>query len=157
MDKTASQHAKEGKEQEPTRLSLTRHYPVTPDKIWRAWTEPQALSQWFGSGQPGSVTAAEFDLQVGGRFRIAFTGNKGESHECAGVYQEVQPFSRLVFSFFWKSTPDRVSRVTMVLSPDGSGTELCFEHDRFFDAQARDNHLGGWTQMLGQLGHFLAQ
>ncbi len=153
MDTTPG--AQENKTDESTRLSLTRHYPVTPDKIWHAWTDPQALRHWFGSGQPGSVTTAEFDLQVGGRFRIAFTGNKGESNECAGVYQEVQPFSRLAFSFFWKSTPERVSRVTMVLTPDGKGTTLDFVHDRFFDPQARDNHLGGWTQMLGQLGNFL--
>ena len=154
MDKAQNQGTND-KADDSTRLSLNRHYPVTPEKIWRAWTDPQALSQWFGSGQPGSVTAAEFDLQVGGRFRIAFTGNKGESNECAGVYQEVQPFSRLVFSFFWKSTPERVSRVTMVLTPDDKGTRLDFVHDRFFDTQARDNHRGGWTQMLGQLGDFL--
>jgi uncharacterized protein YndB with AHSA1/START domain len=37
-------------------LHLTRHYPVAPEKVWRAWTEPQALSAWFGPGDTESVT-----------------------------------------------------------------------------------------------------
>lgn len=136
-------------------VSLKRVYPVSPDKVWRAWTDPQALSQWFGSGQPGSVSKAEFDLQVGGRYCIAFTCAKGTHNEVSGVYQEVVPNSRLVFSWAWHSTPERVSRITIDLKPVAQGTELSFVHDRFFDAAARDNHEGGWTSMFAQLDGFI--
>ena len=143
--------------QEPTQLSISRSYGVAPEKVWRAWTDPQALSQWFGNGKPGSVTTAEVDLRVGGRYRFAFTAphGSGDVSEVSGVYQEVEPQRRLVFTWAWKSTPERVSRVRIDLKAMAGGTELHFVHDRFFDQQARINHEGGWKPMFEQLGGFL--
>lgn len=145
--------------QEPAQVGINRSYRAAPEKVWRAWTEPEALSQWFGSGKPGSVTTAEIDLRVGGRYRIAFDAPDGASHEVSGVYQEVVPQRRLVFTWAWKSTPERVSRVSIDLKPIadgiGEGTELSFVHDRFFDAAARTNHQRGWLPMFDQLGAFL--
>jgi uncharacterized protein YndB with AHSA1/START domain len=56
-----------------------------------------------------------------------------------------------VFSWAWKSTPERVSRVTVTLEPVAGGTELDFLHEQFFDRQARDNHERGWTATLDKL------
>lgn len=139
-------------QQDNGQVDLRRAYPVAPEKVWRAWTDPQALSQWFGSGKPDSVKHAEFDVSVGGSFRIAFTCEKGEFHEASGVYQEVVANRRLVFSWAWKSTPERVSRITIELKPVAAGTELHFVHDRFFTVEARNSHEGGWTKMFEQLG-----
>ena len=61
-------------------LSITRHYAVPPEKVWRAWTDPQALSRWFGPGETDSVTRAELDVRVGGRYRVAFRTQDGEEH-----------------------------------------------------------------------------
>jgi uncharacterized protein YndB with AHSA1/START domain len=143
--------------QESRQLSLTRHYPIAPDKVWRAWTDPQALSRWFGPGEADSVTLAEIDLRVGGRYRVVFHTPDGERHDVSGVYEEVVPERRLVFSWAWKSTPERVSRVAIELRPDAGGTELHFVHDRFFDAQARDNHERGWLPTFGKLDAFLTK
>lgn len=147
MERT--QHA--ARQEEPAQLRISRVYRVAPQKVWLAWTDPQALSQWFGSGKPGSVTAAEFDLRVGGRYRIAFTCPKGEAHEVSGVYQELVPQRRLVFSWAWKSTPERVSRISIDLKPAADSTEMIFVHDRFFDTAARNNHEGGWLPMFDLL------
>lgn len=141
--------------QEPAQVSINRLYRATPDKVWRAWTEPQALSRWFGPGPTPSVTAAEIDLRVGGRYRIAFGTPDGDAHEVSGVYQEVVPHRRLVFSWAWKSTPERVSRVSIELKPVADGTELSFVHDRFFDDAARINHERGWQTFFDSLGGFL--
>jgi len=51
---------------DPPSLALERHYPVAPEKVWRAWTEPQALSRWFGPDGPQNVSLAELDVRVGG-------------------------------------------------------------------------------------------
>jgi uncharacterized protein YndB with AHSA1/START domain len=145
----------EAKQQEqPAAVSIRRSYHVAPDKVWRAWTEPQALSQWFGPGATPSRAQAEIDLRVGGRFRIAFPMPEGE-HEASGEYLEVLPNRRLVFTWAWKGTPERVSRVTIDLSPVADGTELSFVHDRFFDDKARANHERGWQPFFGNLGAFL--
>jgi uncharacterized protein YndB with AHSA1/START domain len=58
-------------------LSLSRHYPVAPEKVWRAWTDPQAVSNWWGPGPGEPVSATELDVRVGGRFRIVFGGADG--------------------------------------------------------------------------------
>jgi uncharacterized protein YndB with AHSA1/START domain len=112
--------------------------------------------QWFGPGavEAGSVKA-DIDLRVGGRYRISFNTN-GEYNEVGGVYREVVPNERLVFSWAWHSTPERESLVTVSLKPDGAGTLLTFHHEQFVDVTARDNHERGWTELLGKLETYLA-
>jgi uncharacterized protein YndB with AHSA1/START domain len=147
----------DGSEDTRTELRLTRRYPVGPAKVWRAWTDPQALSAWFGPGAPDSVTQADMDVRVGGRYRIRFHGPDGEEHEVSGTYETVEPQRLLVFSWAWRSTPERVSRVAVSLRPVPEGTELELRHDRFFDAAARDNHGRGWTATLEKLDALLRQ
>ncbi|MDB5858678.1 MAG: hypothetical protein JWQ76_2367 [Ramlibacter sp.] len=136
-------------------LRFTRRYPVACEKVWRAWTDPQALSAWFGPGEPNSVLLAELDVRVGGRYRIRFRTPDGQEHEVGGSYEEVVPQRRLVFSWAWHSTPERVSRVTVALRPEASGTVLDFLHERFVDAEARANHERGWTGTFAKLDAWL--
>ena len=140
---------------EKPQLRLTRRYPLEREKVWRAWTDPQALSAWFGPGEPHSVTLAELDVRPGGAYRIRFRTPDGEEHEVGGRYEEVEAPRRLVFSWAWHSTPERVSRVSIELRPVPDGTELDFLHDRFFDHAARDNHERGWTGTLAKLDAWL--
>jgi uncharacterized protein YndB with AHSA1/START domain len=137
-------------------LALSRHYPVAPEKVWRAWTDPKAIAKWWGPGGPAPVSLAELDLRVGGRFRIVFGGPEGREHECAGVYKEVVPNRRLVFSWCWpRTTPERVSQVTILFKPAGGGTDLEFRHEQFFDEAARDGHQRGWNETFVKLEQFL--
>jgi len=112
--------------------------------------------QWFGPGavEEGSVKA-DIDLRVGGRYRISFTA-KGTYNEVGGVYREVVPNQRLVFSWAWHSTPERESLVTISMKPEGGGTLLTFLHEQFADATARDNHERGWMELLAKLESYLA-
>jgi len=127
-------------------LDLARSYPVAPEKVWRAWTDPQALKRWFGPGGPAGVSVAELDVRVGGRFRICFGGADGNEHEVQGTYKEVVPNRRLVFTWTWpRTTPERESVVTIVFEKTPQGTNLAFHHAGFFDEAARDGHNRGWT------------
>jgi uncharacterized protein YndB with AHSA1/START domain len=137
-------------------LNLSRSYPVAPEKVWRAWTDPEAVKKWWGPGPDQSVSAAELDVRVGGRFRIVFGGPDGKDHECAGVYREVVPNRRLVFTWSWpRTTPERVSLVTIEFKRLPDGTELDLRHEQFFDEQARDGHKRGWTGLLDKLDGYL--
>ena len=136
-------------------LRITRRYAAPPEKVWRAWTDPQALSRWFGPGDTQSVLLAELDVREGGRYHIRFRTADGETHDVSGVYQDVVPHQRLSFSWAWKSTPDRVSRVAIALTAVEGGTQLDFVHDRFFDETARNNHERGWTGTFAKLDDFL--
>jgi uncharacterized protein YndB with AHSA1/START domain len=104
------------------------------------------------------VSLAELDLRVGGRFRIVFGGPQGREHECAGVYQEVVPNRRLVFSWCWpNTTPDRVSQVTLEFRAAGGGTDVEFRHEQFHDEAARDGHRRGWGESFAKLETFLQE
>jgi len=80
----------------------------------------------------------------------------GEYHEVGGVYREMVPNARLVFSWAWHSTPERQSVVTVSLKPDGDGTLLTLTHEQFFDSAARDGHQRGWNGALEKLARYLA-
>jgi uncharacterized protein YndB with AHSA1/START domain len=146
----------QAKLREKPSLSLNRHYPVAPEKVWRAWTDPQAVKQWWGPGPGHSVSVAELDVRVGGRFRIVFGGAEGRDHECAGVYREVVPNRKLVFTWTWpKTTPERESLVTIVFKTAGKGTELDFRHEELFDETVRDDHKRGWSSCFDKLDGYL--
>jgi uncharacterized protein YndB with AHSA1/START domain len=137
-------------------LTLIRKYAAAPEKVWRAWTDPQALSQWWGPGPGEPVSLAQLDVRVGGRFRIVFGGAEGKAHECAGVYKEVVPNHKLVFTWTWpNSTPERESLVTITFRAADGGTELDFRHEQLFDEKVRDDHKRGWSSLLDQLDGYL--
>ena len=137
-------------------IRISRNYGVTPEKVWRAWTDPQALRLWFGPEEIVSVPIAEVDLRVGGRFRVAMLANDGETHDVSGTYLEVVPNRKLVFSWAWRSTPERESRVTLSIEPDAEGCELVLLHEQFFDEAARDAHNHGWSGALVKLEGWLS-
>ena len=137
-------------------LTLSRRYPVAPEKVYRAWTDPQAVSKWWGPGPGEPVSLAELDVRVGGRFRIVFGGPDGKMHECAGTYKEVVPNKKLVFTWSWpNTTPERISVVTIEFRAAGKGTDLGFKHEQLFDEKVRDDHKRGWSGTLDKLDAFL--
>jgi uncharacterized protein YndB with AHSA1/START domain len=104
------------------------------------------------------VSSARLDVREGGRFRIVFGGTDGKAHEVQGVYKEVVPNRRLVFTWVWpNSTPERESLITIDFRAAGRGTELVFTQERFFDATVRDGHRKGWTESFTKLDRFLTE
>jgi uncharacterized protein YndB with AHSA1/START domain len=102
------------------------------------------------------VSLAELDVRVGGRFRICFGGADGNENECAGVYKEVVPNRKLSFTWHWpRTTPERVSLVTIDFHAAAGGTRLEFRHEQFFDETARDGHKRGWSGALASLARYL--
>ncbi len=136
-------------------LTLEREFDAPPAAVWDAWTQPEALKQWFGP-DAGAVSLAQVDLRAGGRFHVVFKTLDGESHDVSGAYREVVPQRRLVFTWAWISTPERVSQVTLSFEPAGKGTRFTLLHEQFFDMAARDGHERGWGGSMEKLARFLA-
>ena len=137
-------------------LTLNRSYPVPPEKVWRAWTDPQALKRWRGPGSDDQVSVADLDVRKGGKFRIVFGGSEGKAHEVQGFYREVVPNRKLVFTWSWpNSTPEREAVITIEFRAARGGTEFVFRQEQFFDATVRDSHQRGWTESFAKLEKFL--
>jgi len=113
------------------------------------------IVHWFGpvDAKPGSIRA-EIDPRIGVRFRVRFNTDD-EYYEVGGIYREVVPNQRLVFSWAWHSTPERESQVTVTLQPDGGGTLLTVHHEQLFDQAAREGHERGWIGALDKLEKYL--
>jgi uncharacterized protein YndB with AHSA1/START domain len=138
-------------------LTLKRRLKATPEQVFSAWTDPEKIVRWFGPVQTvaGSVKA-DMDVRPGGRYTMRFKTDDGEAHRVGGVYREIVPNSRLVFSWAWQSTPERESLVTVTIAADGEGSLLTLLHEQFFDEAARDGHKRGWTGTLDKLERFLS-
>lgn len=93
---------------------------------------------------------AESDLRVGGRYRIQMV-MANDVHDVSGIYREVVTNEKIVFTWAWKSTPERESLVTVTVKPDGDGAIMTLLHEQFFDETARDNHNKGWTAIMDRL------
>jgi uncharacterized protein YndB with AHSA1/START domain len=143
----------------PTEPSLTlqRRINAKPAKIFAAWTDPSQIVKWMRPDN-NEVIHAEMDVRVGGRFRIIFRTPGGEEHDISGMYREVVPDEKLVYTWAWRSTPERESLVTFTLRGEGAGerTLLTLTHEQFADVEARDRHEGGWNKILDELARQFA-
>ena len=136
-------------------LTLVRRYRTTPARLFEAMTDPALISRWFGP-RDVTVLSAESDPRVGGRYRIRMKGAESdEVHDVSGVYKEVVPGERLVFSWAWITMPERESLVTVEFRKVEDGAELTLTHSGFYDEAARDRHNGGWSQGLERLGELI--
>lgn len=136
-------------------LTLKRRLNAKPAKVFAAWTDPEKVKHWMGPGEVKALSA-ECDLRVGGHYRWVMRNPAGEEYDVGGVYREVVQNEKLVFTWAWKSTPERESLVTVLLKPDGDGTLLTLTHEQFFDEDARDRHQGGWTGALAKMEKMFA-
>jgi uncharacterized protein YndB with AHSA1/START domain len=136
-------------------LTIVRKLKAAPEKVWRALTQPQALKQWIAPDDAFKIPVAEADVRVGGRYHIVMQSSDGEEHDVSGVYRTIEPNRKLVYTWAWKSTPERESLVTFELRAADGGTELTLKHEQFADEEARDKHQHGWTGCLARLEKLL--
>lgn len=136
-------------------LTIKRRLNAPPAKVYAAWTDPEKVKGWMG---PGEIKAksVECDLRVGGSYRWVMVAPSGEEHNVGGIYRELVPNEKLVFTWAWKSMPERESLVTVLLKPDGDGTLLTLTHEQFFDEDARDRHNAGWNGALDKMEKMFA-
>ena len=136
-------------------LTLKRRLNAAPAKVFAAWTDPEKIVKWFGP-DAGPVKSAVLDVRTGGRYAIVFSTEDGEEHHVSGVYREVIPDEKLNFTWAWRTMPERESVVTILIKPDGDGSQLTLIHEQFFDEEARDRHQYGWNGCLDKLVLYLA-
>ena len=139
-----------------TSLQIRRVYKAPVAAVYAAWTHPEEMKHWMGPSDAFGEAEVTMDVRVGGRYRIVMHSPDGETHRVGGVYREVVPNSKLVYTWAWESTPERESLVTLEFVPSSAGTELVLTHQRFADLQARDKHNEGWIGCLNRLERHLS-
>ena len=137
-------------------LTLKRRLEAPPEAVYAAWTDPKKIVKWFGP-DAGPVEHAETDVMDGVSYADDCETLDGEKHHVSGTYMEVVPNQKLVFTWQWITMPERQSLVTILIKPDGAGSLLTLQHEKFFDEKARDGHLYGWTGCLDKLVVYMAE
>ena len=107
-------------------LSLTRVYDAPPEKVYRAWTDPALLAQWFVP-QPWRISKVDHELRPGGRALVVMQDPDGNEYPNDGVFLEVVPNRKLVttnaFTPGWQpAAPPPIKMIALVtLEPEGAG------------------------------------
>jgi len=103
-------------------LVLTRLIDAPRDKVFRCWTEPVLILQWF-TPPPWKTVAAETDVRAGGASVITMQGPDGSQMPNRGIYLEVIPNERLVFTDAYTSAwiPSAKPFMTVVLTFEDEG------------------------------------
>ncbi len=140
-----------------TSLQIRRIYAQPVAAVYTAWSDPAQIKYWMGPSDDYGETEVSMDVRVGGRYRFVMHAPDGETHRVGGVFREIVPNRRLVYTWAWESTPERESLVTVEFRPAGQGTELVVTHQRFADTDARDRHQHGWIGCLDRLDRFFAR
>lgn len=135
-------------------VTLVRRIKAPPAKVFAAITRPDLMLQWWGP-DAGPTLSVEADVRPGGRFSIVFRLLNGDEHNPTGVYREVVPDRKLVFTWEWAGAPEKESLVTFLLEPVDGGTELTLIHEQLPDEAARESHEAGWSGLLDKLPIFL--
>ena len=116
---------------------------------------PKGPLVWFHCSD-ASVIDASFDVRVGGSYTIATRKGTGEENRASGIYREVVPNRKLVFTWVHDRDLRTETIVTLLLRPDGSGCFLTLTHEMFADEETRDLHEHGWTGCFDNLQAYLA-
>jgi len=105
-------------------ITMTRLFDAPRALVFEAMSKPEHIARWWGRlGEGYSVPVCEVDLRVGGKWRYVNAFPKGQ---CAfyGVYKEIAPPDRIVFTEIFEPYPDSGSLVTATLTDEGAKTRL---------------------------------
>lgn len=144
-------------------LLITRLINASPEKVYRAWTEPELLRQW-NAPFPWQVVRAEIDLRPGGTSLVVMRGPEGNELPNRGVYLEVVPNEKLVFTDAYTEAwvPSEKPFMTVILTFEKEGSKTRYTaRVRHFSVAVREAHerMGfyqGWGQCTTQLEKLVA-
>ncbi len=149
-------------------LTITRIFDAPRELVWKAWTDPEQIKQWFGP-KTFTTPVCKVDLRVGGGFLLSMRSPEGRDYWVKGVYREIIPAERLIYMDYFSDTEGNiVSPTTHGLSADFPSelliTVTFTEHEggtkmavRMPAPESRegDDMQQGWNECFDKLGESL--
>jgi uncharacterized protein YndB with AHSA1/START domain len=144
---------------EKTSLEIKRFINAPRARVYKAWTDPEQLKQWWG---PEGVRTRSFaaDARIGGKYRWDLLNQDGEEMTVFGEYRELIAGKKIVFTWKWdddEAWETANSVVTIELSDRDGGTEVKLTHEKLPSEASRDRHNEGWSSVLDRLEKFFSK
>lgn len=134
----------------PFRIDVPRTYDATPERVFRAWTDPASAKAWLARGGDASI-----DPRPGGLFYLGMPFEHG-THPHYGRYLRVEAPRLLEFTWVSEHTRGKESVVTVELTARGKQTELRLTHEGLPEEEMAQKHVVGWSYFLDALIERLA-
>lgn len=139
-------------------LLITRVFDAPASLLFALWSKPEHMRRWVG---PAGFTRpeAEIDFRVGGAYRATITSPEHGENRFGGIYREIEPARRLVFTFAWDNDGPSAgveTLVTITFEERNGKTVQTFHQRPFLDAERRDSHLRGWSSAFDKLQAYAA-
>jgi len=133
-------------------LHLERVLPAPRPFVFSMHSEPELLARWWGP-KGFSAPSVELDVRAGGSYRIEMQPPEGDTFFLSGEFREVDPATRLAYTFRWEDPDpdDRETVVALSLRDLGTSTGLTVEQGPFATEDRRALHERGWTDALDRL------
>lgn len=126
MSKTTSAHRNETEIAADPNLPtivITREFEAPPERVFRAYTEPDLVRQWLGPRRL-TMRIEEYDARTGGSYRYLHVDEDGSEYAFRGVFHEVRPADRIVQTFTYEDFPDGVALETATFEDLGGRTRV---------------------------------
>jgi uncharacterized protein YndB with AHSA1/START domain len=134
-----------------TTLRIERAYQAPAQAVFDAWTSEEVLRRWFHAEHDWETTEAKVDLRVGGVVRVVMRDpHKDVEHGGGGHYTEIEPPTRLAFTWLWDGSTTRQLIELDFEETDGI-TTVRFTHSGLWDEEAVRSHKHGWSNIFDNL------
>lgn len=138
-------------------VRVTRLIQAPRERVFAAWTTPADILKWFGP-ETCRALSARADLRTGGKYHYELLAEKFGEIELRGVFREVEPGRRLVYTWTWSGHPELApgeSLVTVEFMGENGMTEVEITHEGLPNEKVRDEHTWGWNGCLDKLEEHL--
>jgi uncharacterized protein YndB with AHSA1/START domain len=137
-------------------LLLERAFQAPAQAVFDAWTSEEVMRRWFHGRRAWETPEAKVDLRIGGAVRVVMRDPaKGDEHGGGGRYTEIDPPTRLAFTWTW----DEDTRETLIeidFEEAEGVTTVRFTHSNLKDEESARSHEEGWTTCFDNLEQALA-
>jgi uncharacterized protein YndB with AHSA1/START domain len=132
-------------------LRIERTFQAPVQAVFDAWTSEEVIRRWWHAEHARETSEAEVDLRVGGVVRVVMRDpNKGVEIGGGGNYTEIEPPTRLAFTWIWDGDTRRTLIELDFEETDGV-TTVRFTHSGLWDEEAVRSHQDGWGEFFDNL------
>ncbi len=135
-------------------ITITKTFSAPVAKVWQAWTDPALFIKWFGPGE-SSANAKTYEVREGVAYEVDVVEPNGAIHTTTGVFEQVVPEARLVFTWLIADLPMDTSRITVTFQSVGEETVVTLEQENL-SVDHQEIHRLGWTSAFTKLAGLLA-